>query len=1116
MSPQPLVSSVFPSCIDAVFRIARARAARAIVVALGLAVLFAQLHGHAQVPDALPYSEGYLITGNYVVGGIDLQGQNTTGTIHMSGVPADADILAAYLYWETIADDGAAPTTPTFRGSPLTVVKASSQPLVGSTAACWSSSGTPVTATMYRADVRRLLPVRRDAQGQPTGKRLVNDADLIADGDALSTVAFPAAGAGNNASETAGASLLVVYRDSSEPLRKIDVYDGLYIQPPGATMLEHLQGFYRSDAVRSARITHIVSSGAKNSTEQLWFNGSLVATNPFPDPLTAASDRAWADPTYDVSALMPGTDSHDGYGETAVTSVDHLKTSPYECLSWAAVVFSTSVADIDHDSLPDGLEDTPGGLADPNGEVVDLNGMGASSGHKDIFVEMNAMRAPAGTTYGSADAPINATTSQVTDPVGHNHMPTPEVLKLVGDAFRNAPVRNPDGSTGIVPHFDVGDPAAYHQLGAAYASTDADAYLVPAPFARGGELIQEAACDPATDATCDFPDYPGTVGWKIGFQHYRDEPVGSAGEQLTPVEEQACATSLTCRRRFDRDRTGLFHYVLYAHARGKPKTRFPCLDAGGQPTVFGSGNTCTIAANPDFRVPSSSSGVADLPGGNVMITLGLWDNFLGSPFVQASTTLHELGHNLGLWHGGGPAVWGNPTTATAFQPNCKPNYLSVMSYLFQVHGLLDDQGHPHVDFSRDVYGDVDETFLSDGSLATPLAYRTAWFAPLAPGTLGYTLGTPAATTFCSGAAFPDPLPAGWVPMGRIEGPSVSASVDWNTDGVLTSGYAQDVNFDGVLNGAVPAPGTPPLHGFDDWANIRLDQVGGGRNAGGFSLGVDDFVSGVDDFASGIDDFASGVDDFASGVDDFASGVDDFASGIDDFVSGVDDFASGAELDLDTANALGRTPPNALTACVIGVDCPGAATPLHRVRLSWTAPNVGQVAQYRVYRVRGGAVTAASTPVLAGTTTATTFVDSEELPDGVQFTYFVKAVFVDGTASGASSFATITAVDDPPGAVPDGYATTKSTLAVAAPGVLANDTDDDSPASSLRAVLVTAPANGSLTLDADGSFTYTPNQGFHGTDTFSYEANDGVWSGDPSVPMSRDSNVVTVTITVTTH
>ncbi len=75
------------------------------------------------------------------------------------------------------------------------------------------------------------------------------------------------------------------------------------------------------------------------------------------------------------------------------------------------------------------------------------------------------------------------------------------------------------------------------------------------------------------------------------------------------------------------------------------------------------------------------------------------------------------------------------------------------------------------------------------------------------------------------------------------------------------------------------------------------------------------------------------------------------------------------------------------------------------------------------------------------------------------------------------------------------------LSVAAPGVLGNDTDSNQD--PLTAILVSQPGNGTLTFNADGSFTYTPNANFHGQDSFSYKANDG----------RTDSPVATVTITV---
>ncbi|MDD5141086.1 MAG: immunoglobulin domain-containing protein, partial [Verrucomicrobiales bacterium] len=65
----------------------------------------------------------------------------------------------------------------------------------------------------------------------------------------------------------------------------------------------------------------------------------------------------------------------------------------------------------------------------------------------------------------------------------------------------------------------------------------------------------------------------------------------------------------------------------------------------------------------------------------------------------------------------------------------------------------------------------------------------------------------------------------------------------------------------------------------------------------------------------------------------------------------------------------------------------------------------------------------------------------------------------------------------------------NTLTVAAPGVLANDTSGWG--TNLTAVLVTGPTNGSLTLNSNGGFTYTPtNNPTPVTDTFIYKTDDG--------------------------
>ena len=67
------------------------------------------------------------------------------------------------------------------------------------------------------------------------------------------------------------------------------------------------------------------------------------------------------------------------------------------------------------------------------------------------------------------------------------------------------------------------------------------------------------------------------------------------------------------------------------------------------------------------------------------------------------------------------------------------------------------------------------------------------------------------------------------------------------------------------------------------------------------------------------------------------------------------------------------------------------------------------------------------------------------------------------------------------------------------GVLSNDSDADSP--SLTATLVTQASNGVVSLSPDGSFTYTPNVGFLGSDSFTYEADDGDFSSRADVTIA---------------
>ena len=442
-----------------------------------------------------------------------------------------------------------------------------------------------------------------------------------------------------------------------------------------------------------------------------------------------------------------------------------------------------------------------------------------------------------------------------------------------------------------------------------------------------------------------------------------------------------------------------------------------------------------------------------------------------------------------------------------------PNYLSVMNYSFQLRGLYNDTdpGMPHMDFSGEVLAGIDETNLSDGPLSGSARYHTGWYAPQGPG----TFGSPA-QRFCNGLDFPVPKPA---PMVRVDSASVTGPIDWNQNGdAANSAFTQDINFDGLLT---------PLHpGANDWTHLHLNQIGARRNVGG------SYIDGRGNLMPGPPPLDVGRADIGRGdIGRAHTGRSD--SG--DLrprrhrqrrhrpgrhrrgdIGRADIGEAAGEIDFDIATASGKSPPNGLTACVSGAGCSGATTPFHRIRLTWQPPTVGSVFQYTVYRVKTGdpitsRVLVGQTPSVLGASSYS-LVDTQELPNAL-FSYLVVAEFNDGpphTLSGPSNVVTILAINDPPVAVNDSYTTNQNTaLTVTTPGtlgngVLANDTDTDSP--HLTAARVAGPSHGTLVLNGDGTFTYTPAAGYSGTDSFTYTAND--------IDPSRSSNVATVTITVT--
>ena len=198
-------------------------------------------------------------------------------------------------------------------------------------------------------------------------------------------------------------------------------------------------------------------------------------------------------------------------------------------------------------------------------------------------------------------------------------------------------------------------------------------------------------------------------------------------------------------------RIAIFHYAISAH---------------GISTLGNSGISRTI------------------PGSDFIISLASCCGVTPTDSQQAGTFMHELGHNLGLQHGGGDGV------------NNKPNYISIMNYLFQFGGLTRAGVANIIDYSNVALNALDETNLDETTGVGPAAagVATSHWAP----------------------------PAGGNPGAFVTVADGSKPIDWNVDGLTTG---KNVSFD-VNNDGTNATLTP----FDDWKNLKLK--GGSIGAGG--------------------------------------------------------------------------------------------------------------------------------------------------------------------------------------------------------------------------------------------------------------------------------------------
>jgi hypothetical protein len=949
-------------------------------IALGLLLVlgFAQ-SGLAQTTPPLNFGNNYFVTGDYVVAGVGLRGLGVNGlatqqftmpdknSVPSTGVPSGADIVAALLYWETVESSQTTfagqngffrPVLPPGSGGPATpgypitgaVLGNPNAPVSWSSGGCSGNSQGSKTMRTYSADVRAFLP--QDSKG-----------NILANG----TYEVSLADSGSNGGSpplTLGASLVIIYRALTPglPLNSVVIYDGAVAPANGSsTMSQTLQGFYQAAASPISKLTHIVGNGQNNKFETVSLNGvnlpSLYGSGSLP-PFPGFYNGSWDNPTW--SFPNNGANPVKANAASATTMVVP-NSSNSGCVSWGAVIVSTTVQSSGDGIVSDGLVDVwkknsgycdasvKEGVCSPTDPSwVALPG--ATLGKKDLFVELDYM-----CSIVNANGTCDTTN-------GYSFYPSSSALTTMTSAF---------SPHGINVHFIPGNPG------------------YPAPFATGA--IQEQTCtDTGNPVVCPYPNQPGVVGWKAGFEFLKNQP-------LNYPDETSCEQALNgpCIRRFQHGRKDSYHYAVFAHAVGLPEWG---LQGGSLTSVAASGNTVTFTTSTphgltgtdrvtiadaitnsslngtySVQTPSSNvftiqiatatnatytaltdpslsvssgrvdtiSGFSDIGGEDSLITLGLWGAAGQTDQVQAGTFMHELGHSNGLTHGGFYYDTANTYVPTP-EPNCKPNYQSVMNYQFQVD-LLDNGA---LDYSEQRLSGLNESSLPAGLTTTDgsaLAYSTTrWYTPVQPGGVGH-----AATSHCDGTPLSSTDPN--LTMYRVEGTANPITPGWVT--------GSDINFDGTINTS--------LRGYDDWANLDLRQIG----------------------ATGSDILGGAGGHFGLGTGGhFGLGTGGhFGLGTGGHF-GLGTGTGHGEINFATANSSVR-PPRKLTAMV--------TPPPRYTQLNWTAPTFGQISSYNIYRATNGIPAPPAIANVPGN--ALTYTD-KNVTCGPTYTYFVTALLADGRES----------------------------------------------------------------------------------------------------------------------
>ena len=364
--------------------------------------------------------------------------------------------------------------------------------------------------------------------------------------------------------------------------------------------------------------------------------------------------------------------------------------------------------DTDEDGLPDHWESN--GLT-VGGQLIDLPAMGSNPLHKDIFVQTNWLDSSGSIVL----------------------KPRPAALQKVIDSFKNAPVSNPDGTSGINIHIDAGP----------------NSIMNPRTSKKWNSLSRAGSFAYTSAFGSNYSN--GIYDWKDFDLFKTFAPFGQSPQSLSF---------------FQTGRSPVFRLALFVD------------------TFAGQGN----------------SGITrSLPATDFIISLGQFPPQQYGTIAQAGTFMHELGHSLGLKHGGIDHV------------KYKPNFISIMNYSFQFSGLIKADNSPEVSYSRKTLDTLTETNLNESVGINDPDYRTVWYAPA---------------------------------TGCVVQKSTQTSIDWNVNGIFNeTGVSADLNGDNP-SGCKPGGSITILRGYNDWPTVNYDANGalGGNGAGSSNNPATNFSS----------------------------------------------------------------------------------------------------------------------------------------------------------------------------------------------------------------------------------------------------------------------------------